>query len=74
MIDNKLIKERRWRDFFLKMENGEEAMFKVPNYSYVASIRTVAGRLNNEANRTFRFSVSANRKTNTVYIHTGPYI
>lgn len=74
MIDNKLLKAHEWRNFLLKMENGEEAMFKVKNYSHVASIRTVAGRLNNEANRTFRFSVRANRKTNTVYIHTGPNI
>ena len=71
MVDNKLIKQHLWQQFMLKLELGDQAVFKVKDVGLISSIRTIAGRVNTRPDRTFRISVRANRETRTVFIQTG---
>ena len=71
MVDNKLIKQHLWQQFLLKLELGDQAVFKVKDVGLISSIRTIAGRVNTRPDRTFRISVRANRETRTVFIQTG---
>ena len=70
MVDNKLIKQHLWQQFLLKLELGDQAVFKVKDVGLISSIRTIAGRVNTRPDRTFRISVRANRETRTVFIQT----